>query len=633
MTLNELTIRGFGKFRDRSFTFSDGMNILYGKNESGKSTLHGFLRAMLFGMERARGRAAKTDFYARFEPWFGEGAYGGMLKFTENGHTYRLERNFVKNPLDLSIIDETEGTAVPDPQAFLTGLLGGLSLTAFDNTVSVGQLKSATDKGMVNELKNYIANMNTAGSMSLNITKACDYLKDQRRGFEQKIVRDAAKNYAANLAEIRKIEEQLSSPDYVNRISELTESREAAGQAAQTLQKEKERILQKNAADAQALRGKQFESRDQILSFREETGTALKDYASARDAAASKGPKIGAGLFAAAAVLLAAACLWFSGHVPQNTGASAGILTALSTLPVPLNALCFGCAAVCALISAFFLLTASSRNKKARAAGNRFQDIVRGHFPEFLPSPGEAADAGVMEKVSAETDSLLKLCDETDRGSAMLEEIDGRLKLLKEQQDSTDTALQAQRKSQWDLEQQLEHLSNLKNEAAALKTVIAENDRLQTEMEAIDIARDTMIRLSGTIRDSFGLYLNRNASELLAGITGGIYTSLSIDQDLNVSLNTEKRLVPLEQVSSGTMDQVYLALRLASADLMRQDGVQLPLFLDDSFVNYDEDRLRTVLKWLPETFPDRQILMFSCHRREAQLLSANLIPYTLTEIS
>ena len=179
----------------------------------------------------------------------------------------------------------------------------------------------------------------------------------------------------------------------------------------------------------------------------------------------------------------------------------------------------------------------------------------------------------------------------------------------------------------------LEHLSNLKNEASALKRVVAENDRLRTEIEAIDIARDTMTRLSTTIRDSFGLYLNRNASELIAGITGGIYTSLSIDQDLNVSLNTEKKLVPLEQVSSGTMDQVYLALRLASADLMRQDGVQLPLFLDDSFVNYDEDRLRTVLRWLPETFPDRQILVFSCHRREAQLLSANMIPYTLTEIA
>ena len=245
MTLNELTIRGFGKFHDRTFTFSDGINILYGKNESGKSTLHSFLRAMLFGMERARGRAAKTDFYAHFEPWFGDGAYGGALKFTEAGHVYRLERNFTKNPLDLTIVDETEGREIQEPQVFLSKLLGNLSVTAFDNTVSIGQLKSSTDAGLVNELKNYIANMNTSGNMSLNITKACDYLKDQRRAFERQIVQDAAKNYAANMAEIRKIEEVLSSPDYVNRIPELTESKEAAAAALETLQKEKEKLLQK----------------------------------------------------------------------------------------------------------------------------------------------------------------------------------------------------------------------------------------------------------------------------------------------------------------------------------------------------------------------------------------------------
>ena len=147
-----------------------------------------------------------------------------------------------------------------------------------------------------------------------------------------------------------------------------------------------------------------------------------------------------------------------------------------------------------------------------------------------------------------------------------------------------------------------------------------------------------MNRLSTTIRDSFGLYLNKSASDLISGITGGIYTSLSIDQDLNVFLNTEKKLIQLDQVSSGTMDQVYLALRLAAADLMQGsaadagDRQKLPLFFDDSFVNYDEGRLRTVLLWLSETFRQRQILIFSCHRREAQLLTANMLEYRLTEL-
>ena len=627
MTLNELTIRGFGKFHDRTFTFSDGINILYGKNESGKSTLHSFLRAMLFGMERARGRAAKTDFFAHFEPWFGDGAYGGTLKFTEDGHVYRLERNFSKNPLDLSITDETEGKEVPEPGEFLSKLLGNLSVTAFDNTVSIGQLKSSTDAGLVNELKNYIANMNTSGNMSLNITKACAYLKDQRRAFERQIVQDAAKNYAANLAEIRKIEETLASPDYVNHISELTETKEAAATAQGTLQKEREKLLQKMAADQQMLRGKRFEGREDITAFRGSCSASLKEYDKAENLASSRGTRNGAVLTVILALLAACAGFWFAGNTPEGFAA------------LPLNIICWVAAGILAVISALCFHTASARKQSAKAASDRFLDTVREHFPELLPPAGAAGTENLkncrncMEQVEKETGDLLLVCDNTDQGGKMLQEIDGRLEMLKTQQSDTEASIAAQQKSQWELERQLEHLSNLKNEASALKRVVAENDRLRTEIEAIDIARDTMTRLSTTIRDSFGLYLNRNASELIAGITGGIYTSLSIDQDLNVSLNTEKKLVPLEQVSSGTMDQVYLALRLASADLMRQDGVQLPLFLDDSFVNYDEDRLRTVLKWLPETFPDRQILVFSCHRREAQLLSANLIPYTLTEIA
>ena len=140
-----------------------------------------------------------------------------------------------------------------------------------------------------------------------------------------------------------------------------------------------------------------------------------------------------------------------------------------------------------------------------------------------------------------------------------------------------------------------------------------------------------MTTLSSSIRDSFGLYLNKTASDLIAGITGGIYTSLSVDENLNVFLNTKTKLVPLEQVSSGTMDQVYLALRLAAARLIIGDHGEMPLIFDDSFVLYDDDRLRTALRWLVKAC-EGQIIIFTCHQREAQMLTANLIPYHLVEI-
>ena len=160
MIIRELNIRGFGALQNRRFVFGDRLNILYGANEAGKSTLHLFLRAMFYGLERARGRASKTDAYALYEPWFGEGAYGGSLRFEEDGKLYRIERDFRKNPLDLTIIDESAGLAVEDPETFLRACLCGLSQTAYMNTVSIRQLRSATDSGMTQELKNYIANMN-----------------------------------------------------------------------------------------------------------------------------------------------------------------------------------------------------------------------------------------------------------------------------------------------------------------------------------------------------------------------------------------------------------------------------------------------------------------------------------------
>ena len=194
--------------------------------------------------------------------------------------------------------------------------------------------------------------------------------------------------------------------------------------------------------------------------------------------------------------------------------------------------------------------------------------------------------------------------------------------------------IEKQQRTQWELEKKLEHLSNCKNKAKALKRTLAENDRIHDEIVAIDLAQETMADLSSTIRDSFGLYLNKEASQYITGITGGIYDSMSIDENLNVFLNTKTKLVPLENVSSGTMDQVYLALRLAAAKLLTGSGSEsggFPLIFDDSFTQYDDERLKTALEWLSAAYGG-QIIIFTCHRREAQMLRARQVPFQLIEM-
>ena len=177
----------------------------------------------------------------------------------------------------------------------------------------------------------------------------------------------------------------------------------------------------------------------------------------------------------------------------------------------------------------------------------------------------------------------------------------------------------------------MERLHVCKTQAEALKYTISQNERIQEEIDAIDLASGTLTSLASSVRESFGLYLNKTASQLVAGITGGIYNSMSIDEELNIFLNTPTRQIPINQVSSGAMDQIYLAVRLAVARLVQDAHDHMPLVFDDSFVLYDDERLKTAMKWLKSTCTG-QIIIFTCHQREAQLLTANQIPYHMINL-
>lgn len=81
MIIRRLNIRNFGKIHDRTLEFSPGINVLYGENESGKTTVHTFIKSMLFSLSRMRGKAARNDVYSTYEPWENPGMYGGIMWF------------------------------------------------------------------------------------------------------------------------------------------------------------------------------------------------------------------------------------------------------------------------------------------------------------------------------------------------------------------------------------------------------------------------------------------------------------------------------------------------------------------------------------------------------------------------
>ena len=231
-----------------------------------------------------------------------------------------------------------------------------------------------------------------------------------------------------------------------------------------------------------------------------------------------------------------------------------------------------------------------------------------------------------MKALSDRMNEFIRLNATLEKSEASMQEQQKEIEELEKKAQACTDEIEEQQKRQWELEKKLERLAFCKDQIDALQHVINENDRLREEIAAIDLALETMAEVSTSIRASFGLLLNKKASDLIAGITGGIYNSMSVDENLNIFMNTRTKLVPIEQVSSGTMDQIYLAVRLAAAKLVQRDQEPLPLIFDDSFVQYDDERLKTALKWLSETY-DGQIIIFTCHQRELQILKESGLPY------
>ena len=611
MRLLELHIDGFGKFHDRTISFNDGINIIYGKNEAGKSTLHTFIRGMLFGIERGRGRAAKNDLYTKYEPWENSGTYEGWLRLEKDGTIYRIERRFRKENKSLKIINETKGLEEEATPALVSSLLDGLTETMYNNTISIGQLKSATEDGMVTELKNYIANMNTTGNISLNITKATAFLRNQKRALEAGLIPEASREFTALLAEIRNVEAEIAGPEYENQLAAYQNMRTQVKGLIDNTQTQKKDLDKKLANGKKVLSDNGFTDRASVDAMSSDAERLYNEYNTLNGECNKKSRKVLSGL---TAVL---------GVAGLGAAATLGYFNLTAYLPV------CGAAATAAVIFFIISLFILQKDKEYHRLFDNTSSELGALLARHLGDSAVSEDA--MNAFRARMGEFSKLCDMVTQSEAEIRKFLEDLSNLQTKQAGCSEMIEKQQRTQWELEKKLEHLSNCKNKAKALKRTLAENDRIHDEIVAIDLAQETMADLSSSIRDSFGLYLNKEASQYITGITGGIYDSMSIDENLNVFLNTKTKLVPLENVSSGTMDQVYLALRLAAAKLLQGSGSGFPLIFDDSFTQYDDERLKTALEWLASAYGG-QIIIFTCHRREAQMLRARQVEFQLIEM-
>lgn len=151
--------------------------------------------------------------------------------------------------------------------------------------------------------------------------------------------------------------------------------------------------------------------------------------------------------------------------------------------------------------------------------------------------------------------------------------------------------------------------------SARLEQVEEELERRRREYQAISIAMETLQQANAQLQQRFSPQLNRAAGALLSRLTGGKYHALSLDKELEASASGERDVLPHSALylSKGTVDQIYLAVRLAVCDLCLPDA---PLVLDEALATFDDVRAKRALELFQELAQQRQILLFSCHHRE-----------------
>ena len=656
MRLIDLHIEGFGKFHDLDLRFAEGMNILYGHNEAGKSTLHAFLQAMLYGLERRPGIGSAAKLHKKYRPWDAPERFGGTLRLAHEGSIYRIVRDFNADDLSadgaatttasgadacpLEIWNETTGVRVADPRGFLRAMLGGISETAFENTVSIGQLRSATSRSMVHELKSYITNLSTTGDMSLDSAGALKLLRQQRNALEAKRVPEAAKSYAQLIGEIRNIEREIAQPEYENQLRKYQALRSEVRTEQVDRQTRREELLQKTAAQEAVLTQAGFDSADDIRDAKEQADTLYslcQIGAEPRERAIRIALPLLFGLLTilcglAAVLITAIESPAFAQRFKLAPEKVPGLVAAVSGSGLSatiLVAASIGLLVLCMLLFVWRLYANAARTGFLRETAAELSAMLTKQI-----GTAEISDAA-MESFRTHMDELLRAEEELETQRTTLAEVSAELQNLSNDERRYDVELQKQNEKQTELEGKLQHLSNVKNRAEMLKRTLDENDAISTEIDAINLAAETMTELQSSIQSSFGHYLNKEAGELIAGITGGVYDSMWIDQNLDIFMNTPGKIVPIEDVSSGTMDQIYLALRLAAARLIQGDTgaakARLPLIFDDSFAMYDEQRLASALQYITEIHHG-QILLFTCHTREQRILESENVKFNLIEM-
>lgn len=604
MDIKNIYINSFGKLNGININLSKGINIIYGENEKGKSTIISFIKAMLYGLNSKK-QSLTDNLRKKYMPWNGKKSAGVMI-VDLNGDELLISRSFAESKRYDEV--EIKNNVTGENIGFLDF---ETDEELFDKTSYFPQFNFSFANS--EDINKRAMNFNETSEEDLSVSDALKKLKGSyknltKKGGEIEDLLIKKENLKEELLAVQKLLE-----DNFENINNL-----------KTLLKEKESLDKKiQYSDGELL--EDIKDLDESLKVEEELFSDLSrlngDFDEREIYFKESRKKFLEGSVEENKKLIKAINL--EKKLKPLIYISVGILF-LTLLLVLMFDKSFLISTGIVFLCLNIILFIDYNNKDKVKGANK----LKANFGEYKVLEAWLSDFYKKLEINDYIEFITKLKEYREYKSS----IDLLKGVIKEKHLELDK-IEIEKKSEKliTIEREISTLNNTIQGAfnRSRDTLLLEEEILSIEEEikkdriysrALEISIEEVESAYKKLQSDFWPRLNVAASKIIEEITKGKYKELKVSSNLDINIVEEeyKFLKEVDYFSIGTNHQSYFALKIALLELLDKDN--MPILLDEAFTQYDDIRLQQVLEYIIKISEKRQIIIFSCQKREIEIL-------------
>lgn len=648
MKINKLKINSYGKLKNKEIEFKNNINIVYGKNESGKSTLLKFIQNSFYGISKNKKGKEYSDF-DKYSPW-AEEEFSGKLEYElDNNEKYEIYRDFKKkNPKifnekkeDISKefnIDKTKGNEFFTEQTKIDEDL-------FLSTILSNQQEVKLEKSEQNILIQKIANLVGTGEDNVSYKRAIDRIN--RRQLDE-IGTERSREKPLNILN-RKIElleeEKEELEKYKDLKYEIEENKnnlmeeilnyENEFNFIQEIKKinENEKIEKEKIKIKEEIKNNNLEkiklNKNEINKIENENKIILEKNNKKIEELKNKKNKLKNKLIIIFILIIIINIIQFI-LIKNN------IIKYIFLLTVP-------------TVLIFIINKLKNKNNKIKIEEknnkkigeeinleknkylneNNLLEKNEKELEKELNNLKNNYNLKInLEKEKIKNKYINKLNNYKINNLINSKNINYEIEKIQKEINNRKIKLHELEIDKENIEPKLDNLSKIEEE---LVNDNEEKVNLKKLEQSMNLAKEILNKAYEEMKNTVTPKFTENLSTNISKITDGKYKHVNVYDENGMVVELENgNYVEASRLSVGTIDQLYLSLRLSMIDDLSEE--KMPIILDEAFAYFDTERLKNILKYLSEEYNNRQIIILTCTEREKEIFEEENIEYNLINL-